>query len=69
MTATISDTQTQDIAAYMRGVGQPPRAASRKVAVAEPGAKNAALLELAARLLDRRARSKSAHATGLTDAR
>ncbi|MBB86585.1 MAG: glutamate-5-semialdehyde dehydrogenase [Xanthomonadales bacterium] len=69
MTATISDTQTQDIAAYMRGVGERARAAARKVAVAEPGAKNAALLELAERLLDGRARIKSANAEDMTAGR
>ena len=69
MTATISDTQTQDIAAYMRGVGERARAAARKVAVAEPGAKNAALLELVERLLDGRARIKSANAEDMTAGR
>ena len=69
MTATIRDTQTQDIAAYMRGVGERARAAARKVAVAEPGAKNAALLELAERLLDGRARIKSANAEDMTAGR
>lgn len=56
MSETITPVEIDDVAAYMRGVGERARAASRKTAVAEPGAKNAALLELAERILDQRDR-------------
>ncbi|MEN8822295.1 MAG: glutamate-5-semialdehyde dehydrogenase [Abyssibacter sp.] len=50
-----------DLAGYMRELGQRARAAARKVAVAEPGAKNTALLELAERIVTQRQRILTAN--------
>ena len=50
-----------DVAGYMRELGQRARAAARKVAVAEPGAKNTALLELAERIVTQRQRILTAN--------
>lgn len=47
MTHTAIRLDTADAEAYMQGLGERARAASRRMAMAEPGAKNAALLALA----------------------
>ena len=69
MSATVSEIETKDIGAYMQAVGERARAASRRTAVAEPGAKNAALLELAERIVDGRARIKDANAKDMAAGR
>lgn len=53
--------EIDDVAGYMRELGQRARAAARKVAVAEPGAKNTALLELAERIVTQRQRILTAN--------
>ena len=47
MSNTVIRLDTADPEAYMQGLGERARAASRQMAVAEPGAKSAALLALA----------------------
>jgi len=69
MSATVSEIETRDVGAYMQAVGERARAASRSTAVAEPGAKNAALLELAERIVDGRARIKDANAKDMAAGR
>ena len=69
MSDTLTAVEIEDVAQYMRDVGGRARAAARRIAVAEPGAKNAALLELAERIVSQRERIIAANQRDMTAGR